>query len=431
MFKKFFKKKVKNDSRTTRNNRIGYKQSERDIFTKYSIKQTDLSWDAKYEMYAFARKIVELPLKDLFQIGRTTTINSENEEVLKAINEIYKDLEKKIYQAWTIARIQGNSILFLVMDDEEPQLEANYKKLKENSLINTIIYKDGEVTKSEIENNPLNKNFGEAKTYRLIKWGNTLEANHTRCLHFKGDYSIQNSTFMKDGVSVLKKCDDVLGQEHDVIKNIGTLVKKANVDNIKIQDLYTKLCEEDENRILGAKTTEYSVDDYVRKSTELLNNENILLTDTNNSLERHSINFNGLTGISDHYIEILASLEDIPVERFASKTQASLNNTGGNNMENYYSKLRGMQSHQLQPVYEQIDKVISSMFGVEIKTLCNDPNEQTIEKQLQTETTIITNAVSLINGGLSTEEGARKYIESHNVPNLEGIVEEFDIEEEE
>lgn len=426
---KFWKKKNVEDSRN--DGRFGMSKAETDIMLKYKEKKSTVSYNAKYELYPFARKLVELPIKDLFQIGYTLTVDTKDEKLEGTINKMVKHLNSKIHEAWTIARVQGNAAMLLVLDDEEPNLDINYNKLKENSLINVIIYKDDELSKSIIENNPLNINFGEAKSFRLNKWGNTLEANHTRCLNFIGDKVITTDPFSKDGVSVLKKSDDVLSQEHSVIKNIGGLVRKANVDHLKIPDYYSKLCDERDMYNSGTRTTEYSVDEYISKSQRLLNNENILVTDAEISLDRNSINFNGLTGISDHYIEILAGLEDIPLERFASKTQASLNNSGGNNLENYYSKLKGMQAHQLQPTYDKLNAILSAMFGVDVTITCKDPHEQSKAQKLDNETKVINNAVSLINTGLAENEEIQEYFNKHGIEQLNSVVTEYNLPKDE
>ncbi|ETR72933.1 MAG: phage-associated protein, HI1409 family [Candidatus Magnetoglobus multicellularis str. Araruama] len=306
-----------------------------------------------YQLYTYnwmAAKVVDVPVEDALKNGREITIQETDKK--RQIEEVYKKfkLNEVVQSVVSWSRVYGSSFLLILTEANQSEpLDLRQGQLK------ALIPLDKQfVIPLEPNYNVLSPDFGKSEYYQITE--GTENVHHSRILQLNNGVLSANDIREKGGYgrSIYEKLYDPIMNASEIIDAIRVLVKEASVDVYKVKDLHMMLSQGQQ----GIIAERFQIANQIKGLT------NALVLDEEDSYEKKTYQFSGLSDIDDRAIQKLSGASGIPVTRLVGISPAGLNSTGLGDANNYYDIVRAVQELKARQVYEFIDLALCKhMFG--------------------------------------------------------------------
>jgi uncharacterized protein len=307
-----------------------------------------------------ARTIATALPEDALRPGFKVSLGAEagGPAAATTINSALEDLqvEARISEAWTWARVHGGGALVLGLDDGRPPSEP--LNLPSLAALRWVV----SVTAIELipetwENDPRSPRFGEPEVYRLQRTSrggasdNSL-VHRTRVVRFEGLTTTrqQRATLNGWGLSLLQNCYDRLEEWNGAHAAVTDLLQQASVGVYKMRDLMA-LVASDPDGLLKRRLEAMDLARSVAKS--------ILMDADGESYERTEVGaLSGLPDLLDRYTLRLTAAIGMPVSRFLGRSAAGMNATGEGDEGVWDDRVDAARRKVLLPAATQVVKLL-------------------------------------------------------------------------
>jgi uncharacterized protein len=185
-----------------------------------------------------------------------------------------------------------------------------------------------------------------------------VRVHHSRCIRVIG-YELpfwQAITEMMWGESILERTWDRLIEYDDAIASVGSLMNRAQLRTVSIDQLRNILASGGEAE--KALIAQFA---YMR---QFQSSEGLTLLDKEDVFQSVAYSFGGVADTLLQFKQEIGGAFDIPLVRFFGQSPAGLNATGESDLRLYYDGINAKQEYQLRNPVEMVLKVMwRSCFG--------------------------------------------------------------------
>lgn len=303
-----------------------------------------------------ARKIINIPAFDSVRRWRSWQAQSDQIEKIEA-TEKRLNVKGKILEARVKARLWGGAAIYIaergVTDMTKP---FDFERLGTDGIEYLTVMSRVQLQAGQLNTmNPTQPDYMQPSTYRI----GMSDIHPSRLVRFVGvehpepTYAIMTASGWGD--PVLLAVLSAVQNADSVPANVASLVFEANVDVIKIPDLFDQLSEAGYEDRLTTRFALASANKAINRS---------LMLDNTEDYDRKTVNFAGLTDIIHSVLQIAAGAADIPVTRLLGQSPAGLSATGDSDIRNYYDSISSIQELEMDPAMNILNEsIIRSALG--------------------------------------------------------------------
>ncbi|WP_022697913.1 anti-CBASS protein Acb1 family protein [Euryhalocaulis caribicus] len=383
--------------------------------------------DAAYRGDWIARKIVDAPALDMTRQWRTWRGSKEQVEAMKALEDDF-NLQLKVYQAITKARLYGGAALVMGVEQGAPEEALRPDSIKRGALKYIHVMSRWEISAGTRIADIESPWYGEPEEYTITtRAGATQRVHPSRVVRLSGaELPDPNYAPHGWGDSILQSVNDAVHNAALASQGIASLIHEAKVDVIRVPDLMEHLTSEESTNRLTERFT-------LAATMKSINNT--LLLDKEEEWERKQISFSQMPELISTYMQIAAGAADIPATRLLGQAPKGMNATGESDLRNYYDRLKGEQELTVGPAMERLDEVMirsalgsrPAEVGYEWVSLWQLPEKEQAEiGKLRAETTEKYANTGLIPSQALSKGVVSQLVESGEYPGLEEGMEEFE-----
>ena len=301
-----------------------------------------------YRGDGFARKIVDLPAKEMMRNG--FTIQGDPEGLVQArFQEI--GIHKAVLKTLKWSRLFGGGLGVLGLKDGlDLWKPLNERGLQSIEFMHVFDRYRVQWTTADLYDDPMNPKFGKPKIYTVspIGVGKTFRVHETRTVIIDGlevaDQDRQSNqgwgdTYIQPAFDQLRQFAAVYGGAELIIEDFIQAV--LSIKNL--QDMLT--------------TPEGT--ELVKKRLEMMDlSRHILhiklLDAEGEQYKKESSSVAGLSDLMDRFAFSLSGVTGIPATKLLGRSPAGMNATGESDIRNWYDDLSAEQEAILSPVYERL-----------------------------------------------------------------------------
>lgn len=360
--------------------------------------------DAAYRTSIF-RKAVDIPPSDMVREWRSYKGVDEEQITKIEAEEKRLDLRRKIREALTLARKDGNAVILLGAGGNAAS-PLRPETIRASGLKYINVLSKADLYPRERDRDPLSPNF-DGPTYWELKSEARTRVHPSRVIKFTGN-PIRES-FIWDGwggESLFAVMERAVTNNDQIAGAIAALVEEAKVDVIKLENLMANLATADGENLLVRRFSAVNT---------LKSIVNALVIDAKDDHQQKTLTFQGLTDIQQSAQGIVAALADIPVTRMWGRSAAGMNATGEGDLRNYYDGIKAGQTIDLSPTMSPLDECLYwSAMGQRPATLFYEwnPLYQLSEKEAaDVENVMADAATKLANSGLIPDTALTKIVQ--------------------
>lgn len=340
----------------------------KDKRTGRKIQATMLTEFEVEELYAgddMARKSVDLLAEDMLREGWRIISPDVDDDTLEAIMDKYDSLggDYLIQQAVEWSRLYGGCGILLGIDDgnlSNPAEPLDTERIKDFNY--ATLFHRYELVRQEIEDDPLDPNFGMPRNYRLSPrnassnpQGNQLvvDIHYTRILRFDGD-RLPRRLFIENGYwsdSILSKMENHLYNYNSSYDSVAVLMQDFAQSIFKIKDL---------SSIVAAKDGEAKIQQRVRlvEATRSLINAAIIDAE-DEAFERQTTSMQNLDSILGKFEHRLVQASGYPHTVFLGEAPGGgLGDGERAETRDYYDFVSRQQELKLKPQLMELVELI-------------------------------------------------------------------------
>lgn len=305
-----------------------------------------------YNSSWIAKKIVDIPAFDAIKSWRNWQADADVISIIEA-EESRVGLRDKILSALISARLLGWSAIYVSVGDEDPSLPLNVNKIGKDGLKFITVLSKRDIIPGEIDTDPLSPYYGTPSHYQVAGSSSVVSIHPSRIAIIVGEKAPPGADIglfrNQPGVSTLQSCYGAIKNADSTTANIASLVFESNVDVFGVPDLMASFSDPDYHRRLIERFSLAATAKGINRA---------LIRDKDEEYDRKQISFGGLDAILEAMLEQVCGAADIPATRLLGKSPGGLSSAGESDMNNYYDKIRGMQSLVLAGPLRLIDQVL-------------------------------------------------------------------------
>lgn len=319
----------------------------------YSTPQFDYSQLTNaYRGSWIARKIVTIPAKDATRKWREWQADEQQIELLEN-EEKRLGLQWKIKDVLESARLYGGAGIYIGTDNQDPALPLDPRSIKKGGLKFLTVLPMRVIQAGELENDPLDPNYGKPRHYTVTGSGSTERIHPSRIARFIGapfpDPEIVDSNLQGWGDSSLTAPYDAIRNADSIAANIGSLVYEAKVDILGIPNL---------GELMADPQSRTALVDRIQLMAQLKGNNGTVIHDAEETYDSKHFTFTGLTDIEQQALQCVSGAADIPITRFLGQSPAGMSSTGESDLRNYYDAVASMQTLEIDPALSILNEVL-------------------------------------------------------------------------
>jgi len=301
-----------------------------------------------------ARKIVTIPALDATRKWRNWQAEYDVIELIEA-EERRLDVQRKILQAKTKARLFGGAAIYIGTGDPDPLQPLEPERISKEGILFLHVMERKDLSAGDIDRDPESAYYGEPAWYNLKQNDavQEIKIHPSRLVRFVGepildDYA-KNVGMWGDGDSVLTSCIETIKQTDSVVANVASLIFEAKIDVVRVPDLMNSLTDREyESRLLNRFS--------LAMTAKGINGT--LLLDKEEEYETKSPSLAQLPEIISKFTELCSGAADIPATRLLGQSPGGMNATGESDLRNYYDRIQSMQELELTPAMAVLDECI-------------------------------------------------------------------------
>jgi phage-related protein (TIGR01555 family) len=390
--------------------------------------------ESAYRTNWLARKIVDIPAKDMTREGRAWQTDKANIEKLEA-EEKRLQLWPKLLRCLILSRLFGGAALIPSTGDMDLDQPLAPDSVKAGGLRFVHVVNRWQLNIGPEITDPLSEWYGRPEWFEITgKNGTSREKLHpSRVFDFVGQRVPEGTQFTAGdswywGDSILQAIDETIKDATAAANGFAALTDEASLDIIKIPDLMTSVgTQEYEDRLMQRIA--------LSKLGQSMHRAKLL--DKEEEWEQRTMLWAGIPEIMMSFMELVAGAADIPVTRLLGQSPKGLQSTGKGEQQDYHDKVKADQDEILRPTLERFDELlIRSALGTrpsdiyfEFNSL-EQPDETAdaeIEKKVA-DTIKIYADTGLINEDVLGKMARNRIIEGGRWPGSEAAFEESDNE---
>jgi phage-related protein (TIGR01555 family) len=302
--------------------------------------------EAAYQSNWIARRIVDKPNEDALREWRKFSGKQskqiESEERRLGVQQAYLDT-----CCW--ADLYGGAALLMVtkQDLSEP---LDLDKIKKGGLKNLVVLDRWDIQPIEFNlTDPLKPNWMMPEFYMMVN--GTQKIHYSHIVRRTGARLPRRMRMFEQGWgdSRLRRCMSDLRDVVATKGGIASLVLEANVDTISVKGLQSALASAQSEQI----TNRYRMFGMLKSIINLG-----LLDQDNETYDRKSIAFSGLSQIMEQFMVWTAGAAEMPVTELWGQSAAGLSSTGEGDLKTYHGTIKGKQDGQMRLDLEALDQVL-------------------------------------------------------------------------
>lgn len=317
-------------------------------FTPLSDQQIDAMCDGDW----VARKLVDLPVKDMMRVWRKWDATPAAVDKFEAAEKRH-GVRRKIATAMMLARRYGGCAIIIGDGATDPTKPLNANALKRGGLKYLTVVKKQHITCGPPDRNVESPTYGEPVFYTLNagELSTGVQLHPSRVIRFLGAERFDlTSETLGWGYSALQAPYEAVHHAALASGAIASLVHEAKVDIISVKNLGAALSTDAGT---AALTKRFSIANMMKSIN------NMLLLDADEVHDRKQVSFTGLPDLMHRFLSVAAAAADIPACRFlAQSASAGLNSSGDTDIRNYYDNLSGERERVIVPVLDRLDDLL-------------------------------------------------------------------------
>jgi len=368
------------------------------------------------------QKFIDIPVDDMFI--RPRMFKDMDEKHIEELEE-----QQKLYEVYTrmamamkAGRLYGSGMILMITKEAPLENPMMIDRLRPGDLLNLLVVDRYDSSVIAYDTDPTSLNFGNPDTYRVnLRKGGSFNIHHTRVIRFDGRKSPsmcgweQNDQYW--GISEVIPVVPAILQEHQLSGDISYLTTETSIPVVKISDFY--------DAIAGGKDADLTLDE--RGATASINKSiyRTMYMDSEDSFERHNVNWSGLPDLMDRYAKRLAAAADIPATRFYGQSPLGMNSTGEGDAVNYAMSVSAEQNKKLKDPFYILDKVMMKNAGIETEVFYDFPSliDMSDSDKAEIANKKADTVTKLVTGNIIDENEARGILDGDEVI---GVLEELD-----
>jgi phage-related protein (TIGR01555 family) len=310
--------------------------------------------EAAYRSNWLARKIVDIPAKDMTREGRAWQAEKNPIEALEA-EEKRLQLWPKLLRCLSLARLYGGAALIPSVGDANLEEPLNVEAVKKGGLRWASVYNRYQLTHGDEILDPESEWRGMPEWFQITsRKGYQQKLHPSRVFAFVGQKVPEGSMFTQSeswfwGDSILQSIDDAVKDATAAANGFAALVDEAAVDVISIEELLDSVgTQEYEDRLLQRLALSK-----LGQSTHRTK-----LLDSREKWEQRQITWAGIPEVLMSFMELVAGAADIPVTRLLGQSPKGLQSTGKGEQQDYHDKVKADQDEILRPQLERVDELL-------------------------------------------------------------------------
>ena len=342
-------------------------KSQSGFFAPNSIANNPVALETLYVESWAARKIIDIPVDDMFIYPRSIKDMSDGED--DRLIELQKKLQinARIREALKASRIYGTAFMVLISDDNLLTTPLNIDAEVFN-FSNILIIDRFHARVIELGRDITSPNFNQPLLYQFTINGVTpFKIHHTRVIRIDGITPLitdkWHSNYNREwGVSILAPLHDIITQEEGV----------ANVANYLLNEASIPILKADIKDALAGATDSTSQENPSKIASNFSNLKSVYrmaMIDKNMELSRLEPDLDNFAELFDKFHLRMAAAADIPQTRLFGKCPAGMNSTGDSDAQNYAMHVSAMQERALRPIYDQLDKLMLKTLRIPERTI--------------------------------------------------------------
>ena len=303
-----------------------------------------------------ARKGVTIPALDACRNWRSWQADSAQIEKIEA-EEARLDVNAKILEALTKARLFGGAAVFIGTGERDTSLELRPDQIREGGIKYLLVMTRRQLSATDIEKDPQSSRYGKPKAYRMPD--SQIDIHPSRLVVFIGTPHPEPELAVGEeygwGDSVLLSAMPAVKQYDETMANVVSLVYEAKIDVINIPNLMTSLQDRNYKDQLLQRLT-------LAATAKGINGT--LILDSQETHSSKSASFGTLPDIIGKAEQAVSGSFDIPGSRMFGQSSGGLNSNGEENTRNYYDNVATRQKLEIKPAMSVLDEcLIRSALG--------------------------------------------------------------------
>ena len=376
MFSKLFKKNSKsNDAPYLSDSYVNLlsgagmfgDKSQSGFFVPGGIANNPQGLETLYVESWAARKIIDIPVDDMFIYPRSIKDMSDGED--DRIIEFQKQLQinARIKEALKASRLYGTAFIIMISTDNllplPLNLDAGFLEFS-----NIIVADRFHARVAEWDSDIESPNFNQPLLYEFtIRGLKTFKIHHTRVIRIDGIAPLISDKWhgvynREWGQSVLVPLHDLITQEAGV----------ANVANYLLNEASIPILQANIKDALAGAVDAMDKESPIKIANNFSNFKSVYrlsMIDKEMTLSRLEPNLNNFAELFDKFHLRMAAAADIPETRLFGKCPAGLNSTGDSDAQNYAMHVSAMQERVLRPIYDQLDQLMLKSLRIPERTI--------------------------------------------------------------
>lgn len=301
--------------------------------------------EAAYQSNWIARQIVDVPNEDACREWRVFN-GAEAKEI--AQEEKRLGLQQLYQNASCWSDLYGGAGIIMITNQNLSQ-PLRPERIKKGDLKKLLVLDRWDLQPQEFNyTDPLADNWMLPEFYTFVN-GQT-RVHHSHVVRLEGARLPRRLSQFEQGWgdSRLRRAMDDLRDAVATKGGVASLVLEANVDVITRQGLSSALASPECDSI----TKRYQLFGMMKSLV------NLALLDANETLDRKSLSFTGLSQIMEQFIVWVSGAAQIPVTKLFGQSASGLNATGEGDLNNYYDAIKARQDGPNRRHLELIDQVL-------------------------------------------------------------------------
>lgn len=314
--------------------------------------------EAAYRDNWLARKIVDIPAKDMCREGRNWQAEDSEIELVEK-EEQRLALWDKLREALILARLFGGAALIVSTGDTDAMQPLDPELIGKDGLKYLHVVSRYQLNIGPEITNPESEWFGKPEWFQINAGGNfggqtQLKLHPSRVIDFVGQAAPKGTRYFQTdswfwGDSILQALGEPIKDAMTATGGFASLIDEAKIDIIRTPQLMDLVgTEEGETRMLARLKAAQ-----LGKSTWRL-----LQLDKEEEWQQHQITWAGIPDVINCFIEKVAGAADIPVTRFLGQSPKGLQSTGKGEQQDYHAKVMADQNEILRPALERLDDIL-------------------------------------------------------------------------
>jgi phage-related protein (TIGR01555 family) len=310
--------------------------------------------EAAYRNNWLARKIVDIPAKDMTREGRAWQAEKNPIEDLEA-EEKRLQLWPKLLRCLTLARLFGGAALIPSIGDADLSQPMVLDSVKKGGLRFVNVVNRWQLSHGNEILDPEDEWFGHPEWFQLTtKGGQQIRLHPSRVIAFVGQKVPEGSQWTATdswfwGDSVLQAINEAIQDATAAANGFAALVDEAVVDIVKIPDFLDSVgTQEYEDRVMQRLALSK-----LGQSTH-----RVKLGDAAEEWDHRQITWPGIPEVMMSFMELVSGAADIPVTRLLGQSPKGLQSTGKGEQQDYHDKVKADQNEVLRPGLERVDELL-------------------------------------------------------------------------